>query len=160
MGSLLTLSALFQAKFGPFAIRDRANLFRYDMDLHRNDTVFYNQYIDYLVKDGGFTLTNDLDLLYFSDFGLIAGARYSLGVAFHDDSDTDAAELTQRVGPVLGYRFFDEYGAAFNQPTVLLLVQWWLTHPYRTGDEVSQAIPYIALAFSFNGDLWTSTQRN
>lgn len=160
IGSLLTVCALLQAKFGPFAFRDRVNLFRYDMDLHGNDSVFYNQYIDYLVKDGGFTITNDLDLFYLADFGLLAGARYSLGIAFHDDSSTDAAQLTQRVGPVLGWRFFDEYGAAFNQPTLLLLVQWWLSHPYRTGDEVSQGIPYIALAFSFNGDLWTSTQRN
>lgn len=35
-----------------------------------------------------------------------------------------------------------------------MIVNWWLEHPYRTGQEVSQAVPYIVLGFAFNGDIW------
>ena len=45
-------------------------------------------------------------------------------------------------------------GVFFNNPTAILIVNWWLEHPYRTGQEVSQAVPYIVLGFAFNGDIW------
>jgi hypothetical protein len=37
---------------------------------------------------------------------------------------------------------------------VILLAQWWLSHRYRTGRDVSQGVPLLGIAFQFNGELW------
>lgn len=74
-----------------------------------------------------------------------------------------------RIGPLVAYNFKESYHARFNAPTVFLALQWWVTHRYRTGDRSAQemmlgngtspsdfnpsAFPYIALGFSFRGDL-------
>ena len=45
------------------------------------------------------------------------------------------------------------FGAAFNAPTVIAMVQWHVQHNYRTGADVHPAIPYVAVAFLFEGDI-------
>jgi hypothetical protein len=75
----------------------------------------------------------------------------------------------QRIGPLIAYNFKESYHARFNAPTVFVAVQWWLQHRYRTGDRTAaesllgnnsvvndftgSAIPYLAIGFSFRGDL-------
>jgi hypothetical protein len=85
---------------------------------------------------------------------------------FYRDSDFLPGEAIEdpngpimRLGPVLAYRFFDEPGEAFNQPTILAIVNWHLKHRWRTGLDTHQALPYIALAFSFSGELWSSGRK-
>jgi hypothetical protein len=74
-----------------------------------------------------------------------------------------------RIGPLIAYNIRESYHARFNAPTVFLAVQWWVSHRYRTGDRsaqetmlgnstaaadyVASAMPYLALGFSFRGDL-------
>lgn len=74
-----------------------------------------------------------------------------------------------RLGPLVAYNFKESYHARFNAPTVFLALQWWIAHRYRTGDAsqreamlgngvspsdfTASAFPYIALGFSFRGDL-------
>jgi hypothetical protein len=75
-----------------------------------------------------------------------------------------------RIGPLIAYNFKESYHARFNAPTVFVAVQWWLAHRYRTGDRTNaqemmlgnptspsdftaSAFPYIAIGFSFRGDL-------
>jgi len=94
-------------------------------------------------------------------FGLAAGARLSTAAAFYRDSDFLPGESTDnpntpwvRLGPAVAYTFSEKQGAAFNKPTVLLLSQWWLEHRYRAGQDISQALPCITLAFRFEGELW------
>ena len=53
---------------------------------------------------------------------------------------------------LFAYTFFDDGYTSFNKPTVFVLLQWWLKHPYRTGVDVAQAIPFFAVGFSFNQD--------
>lgn len=36
------------------------------------------------------------------------------------------------------------------------MAQWWLLHRFRTGEDVTQAYPYIAIAFRVEGDLFRS----
>ena len=36
---------------------------------------------------------------------------------------------------------------------LILNVAWYLQHRYRTGAEVSQAVPYVVLGFAFQSDL-------
>ena len=78
--------------------------------------------------------------------------------------------------PLLAYSFYDRPGTRFNKPTILLIAQWHLLQPWRTGKDVTQAdrpairdplatesaitrgvtqaLPTIVIGFAFNGDLW------
>lgn len=77
-----------------------------------------------------------------------------------------------RIGPLIAYNFREASHSRFNAPTVFMALQWWVQHRYRTGatpeavaremalgnptvpqDFVSSAVPYVALGFSFRGDL-------
>jgi hypothetical protein len=39
-----------------------------------------------------------------------------------------------------------------DNPTVFLLAQWWLAHPYRADAVSSQALPLLGLGFQITGD--------
>jgi hypothetical protein len=158
------LGALAQVKLGPIAVRQDAAFFYADADTP-GATVHYDSRLDMVVPDAGYSTTQDTDLLYVTDFGLAAGARFSAIHAFYRDDDYLAGESTEnpntpamRLGPAVAYTFFEEPGATFDKPTLILLTQWWLEHRYRTGaaDGSSQAFPFIALAFRFEGRLWGS----
>jgi hypothetical protein len=157
-----TLEAQLRAKFGPIVLRSTFKALYTEMNLRGNDTVWYDQYYDILTPgSAGWVLINDADLLAFLlDNKLIVGVRHNTTHAIYPDRAYGAAGVRntadtpiQRIGPLLAYRFFDEPGASFNQPTILLIVNWYLQHPYRMGQETSQAVPYVVLGFAFNGDL-------
>ena len=138
-------------------VRNQLRLFRPDFQLRAGDTAFYDQLSDLLMPNKRVSLINDFDLLFQTTFGLVAGLRYDVGVPFYGPQNGGAGgrvdNSTHRLGPLLAYRFFDHDGAALNQPTVALVVNWYLKHPYRAGAESSQAVPYVALAFNLVGDL-------
>ena len=64
----------------------------------------------------------------------------------------EVATLSPELG-VVDQVFFDEGYTSFNKPAVILNVAWYLQHRYRTGAEVSQAVPYVVLGFAFQSDL-------
>jgi hypothetical protein len=152
------MRAVAVGKVGPIVIRDDLQVYAGDFRLREGDQLYYDQRTDLLVPNGGFQLTNDTDVLYMTDFGLIAGIRTSIAHAFVPDdmlgpSGENPAPIV-RVGPAASYTFFDDPGASFNKPAILVLTQWWLKHPWRTGQDVSQALPMIILGFRFEGELW------
>jgi hypothetical protein len=180
------LEGRFQFKLFNLALRNAARAQYTDLVLRDGQTVFYDQIVDALAQNGGWTVTNDFDGLWFFDDNWILGFRWSLTHSFLADpaggrdappqpgDEPFARKLEMnRIGPVLAYRFWDRPWSNFNQPTINLLAQWWVDHPYRTGDGAcgestacsekigkfldasrsSQGVPVIALAFSFNGDL-------
>jgi hypothetical protein len=153
-GSTVTLGGALRGKVGPVAVRDTVQLNRLDLALPPGERWFYDQLSDRLVPDGGFVVLNDLDLLVVAG-GLRAGARYTFSDNLSGDlAGTDGALAHHRIGPLVALQLSEKApGAAFNQPTVFLLAQWWLVHPYRTGEEQPAALPLIAAGFSFNGDL-------
>jgi hypothetical protein len=163
VGTHGTLGADFVAKIGPIALRDFMRLTTARLNLRGLDVAYYDLQDDVLAPNGGFVFFNDTDVLYVSDFGLTAGVRFNVSHPFYDarhfGGDVNAANAANpngpmtRVGPVVAYTFFSEDGAMFNNPTVLLIANWWLTHRFRTGADSSQAFPYIAVGFAFNGDL-------
>ncbi len=162
-GAEIQLRAQVLAKVGPIVLRGDVNLHRASVDLRDGDRVYYDPRADLLLPNGGFWLVSDTDLVWMSDFGLIAGARFNVSNAFLRDRDFAPGEptddpngATMRVGPIFAYTFFDEPGAAFNKPTAIVMANWWLAHRYRTGEEGSAALPYIAVAFRFEGDLYRS----
>lgn len=165
-GTNLTLTAELRGKVGPVVARTRLAAAYHDMELNAGDRVWYDQYYDLLVSGSGWTLTNDLDVLYqipmdeASGSMLMLGARYTLGVPLYGDADYPAGAVQEhdngpfhRVGPMAVYTFFDEPGAAFNKPSIIAIVNWHLVHRFRTGEDTSAALPYLVIAFAFTGEL-------
>jgi hypothetical protein len=160
-GSELQLKVQPIVKFGPVVVRDEINFYYSNMDVRREDTVYYNIRIDVAVPNRGWALTNDTDVLVLTDFGLVAGVRSTVTHALYDDRDFLPSESTDnpnsptwRLGPLIAYVFADDLSDGFNKPTVLVIVNWWLKHRYRTGEDVNQAAPYFILGFKFEGQLW------
>jgi hypothetical protein len=158
-GSMFTLGANLVLKLGPIVVRDTVRLLRPSFNLRAGDTVFYDQFYDLVMPNNRFSIVNDADLLFQTNFGLVVGARYNLSIPLYGDENYVALgpysgdNSSHRLGPLIAYRFFDTDGAAFNQPTLALLVNWYLKHPYRTGQDTPQGLPYFGLAFTFVGDL-------
>jgi len=160
-GGQLQLQAQVLGKVGPVVLRNDLKLFHTDADLRGDDRLFYSVTVDAMVPDAGWALTNDTDLVYLTRFGLVAGVRTSVVHAFYRDGDFVPTESVDnpntphvRLGPILAYVFYDRPKSMFNKPTVLLILNWYLKHRYRTGADVSQGVPYVVLGFKFEGDLW------
>lgn len=159
-GTQLTLGANLQLKVGPVVARSQAKLVRPDFALRAGDRVLYDILYDVLAPNRGWFLTNDADVLYALGERLMVGVRWTATHAFYGPEHFAAGEPQQdlngpmhRLGPVVAYTFFSEDGARFNNPTLFAAANWWLTHRYRAGQEVSALVPMLALGLSFNGDL-------
>lgn len=157
----LTLGANFQLKLGFMVVRSFARLVNGNLKLRDGDRIFYEQFYDVGAPNHGWFFTNDLDVVYQGlENKLVAGARYTFTTPFYDPArDYDPNNAVQqadnsmhRVGPFLAYTFKFEDGAKFNTPTVFLLVQWWVKHRFRTGQDTSQALPLMGVGFQMTGD--------
>ena len=150
-GHTTKLEGLLQAKVGPIAVRS-SFLASHSAQQTKGQPYWFDTGLDVLAASSGWVLKNDADLLWVSDMGLIAGTRWTWTNPLLE-TDTHADQSTHRVGPVALYTFFDRPGARFNAPTIALMAQWYVRHPYRTGQDVHAALPYIAGAMIFKGDL-------
>jgi hypothetical protein len=163
-GGMLTLGATLQMKLGPVAARSLFRAVHTSYDMRRGDRVFYDQIFDMLMPNDGWLVTNDLDLLAVFDveqYGFAVGARWTYSHAFYDERHRqpgeDPAELPNndihRLGPLVAWTLERNPGTRFDRPTLILIAQWHLVHRWRTGADVTVALPYLALAFKFQGDL-------
>lgn len=160
-GVTVTLGARLQAKVWRVALRNTLFAHYADLTLEPQDRVFYHSQLDVLFPDGGWVLRNELDLICFTGWGgLLLGARYTVIHALYPESVFFPGEPTDnpnspihRVGPMAVYTFFDRPGARFNTPSLILILQWHAKHRYRTGADVSAALPQIIVGFAFSGDL-------
>ncbi|MCB9635309.1 MAG: hypothetical protein H6721_24580 [Sandaracinus sp.] len=165
-GTQLTVSGTLQARVGPAVLRSVLRATRPDYDLRRDDEVFYDVFYDILMANRGWMTTNDLDAFYIHQDRWTVGVRYTWSRSympdrvFSDPMNPGNDVVTHRLGPVLVYTFFQKYKARYNGPSILFAVNWWLKHPYRTGQDVSQAFPYVLLGFSFQGDLLAPPSRD
>ena len=161
-GRLTTLIAQVRAKAGPVVVRSTGSMIHSKMDLTGGDRVWYDGVNDVLMPADGWMLHLDTDLLWMDGGPWIAGIRHTMDHVFYPDADTFDDNLlkektpTHRLGPLVAYTFFNEPGAAFNRPTLALILNWHLKHPYRAGQEIHQAMPYALIAFAFRGDLLQS----
>lgn len=149
----------FQIKLGHVVVRNKLGFEYWDMDLREGDTVFYEATLDTLLPDEGFTLANDFDLLYATDFGLTAGLRHSFVRPVYEARHYPPGEQLgfvenrhHRLGALVAYTFHDHGYSRFNRPTVLLITSWYLSHRWRTGEDVGREVPYVALGFAFQSD--------
>jgi hypothetical protein len=154
-GHMVVLQARLQAKAGPVAIRNTARFEYYDMPLPDGSVGYYDQTPDMLVANDGWTLVNDADVIYLwgASAKLKTGVRYTGTLPWYGDGGGPEGNASHRIGPLISYMFYEKPGAAFDKPTLILLSQWHVQHRFRTGEDVSAAIPYLALAFTFEGDL-------
>lgn len=160
VGGELEIKVQALAKVGPVVLRNTLNLFHSDMRLKNGQRLYYNPRVDAMVPNQGWHLTNDTDLVWLFRFGLVAGLRTSVVHAFFDDEHYRAGESTEnpntpivRMGPILAYVFYDRPESRFNKPTVLLIANWHISHRWRTGEDISQAVPYVVLGFKCSGEL-------
>ena len=159
-GHSITLANQLQVKVWNIALRTNYRAVWQQMDLRGNDTVFYDVMYDVLAPETGWLHTTDTDLLYVNDGPFTVGIRHTwLAVQYQEENflngestDTENTPL-HRLGPLFAYKFNNRSMTRFNQPTVFVLANWWLQHRYRTGQEISQALPYVVIGFSFNGNL-------
>lgn len=160
-GTQFNTGANLLLKFGPVVIRNQFRAMYADAQLRDGDRVFYDLTFDIAAPNRGWFINHDADLLYKTDFGLLAGVRYTITDAFYGPEHVRAGESyrndangpMQRLGPFVAYTWRERDGAMFNAPTVFLIVNWWLQHRWRTGADVNQALPFIAAGFQFAGDL-------
>jgi len=169
-GAHATIEPTLQLKFGPIVVRDKLSVEYWKMSVRDGDRVFYDVTLDTLVSRDGWAIQNDVDALYVHDFegwkGTFQGARFAAGARYTavkplyasgdlrpGDARALAANDHHRVGPLLGFTFFDRGYARFNKPTAIVVANWYVHHRYRTGRDVSGAIPYLVVAFSFQSDL-------
>ena len=160
-GDMVTLEALLQAKVGSFAARSAFKAYLTNLDLPEDETVHYMASLDVLVPTKGMTFSIDTDALYLSDGGLTAGLRHTLVQPIYKDTDFGPLESSEknpngpihRLGTLIAYKFNKDKGTHFDEPTAFLLVQWYLKHRNRAGQNSSQFLPYMALGFSFSGHI-------
>ena len=141
---------------GPLVLHDTARLVRQAATLRDGDTVFYDFQLDILVPAHGWTLENAAELLWLPDEHWGLGLRYLLVQAWYPDSayrpgepHDDPNGPMMRLGPKVAYVFHQRGCGAFDAPTLFVDVGWWLRHRYRTGEDVSGAIPTVIAGFAF-----------
>ncbi len=146
---------------GPIVFADTADFYWTKMSLNDGDLVYYQPIFDIAVENGSWFLSNDADLGFITPFGLTVAVRTSVVHAFYSAAVAETASAragmstpTVRLGPLLTYTFFDESPRRFNKPTLMLMTSWWLRNRFRTGDEVGAGVPFVLLAFRFEGDIW------
>ncbi|PZR18797.1 MAG: hypothetical protein DI536_02650 [Archangium gephyra] len=157
----LTIGANFNVKVGPIVVRSFARLIHGNMAIRPGDRVYYDQFYDVLAPNGGWTFTADADVLWQGlENRLVIGARYTATAPLYDparhldpnDPVQAADNSMHRVGPLVGYTFKSIDGDAFNNPTLFVLIQWWAKHRWRTGADVTGALPLMGLGFQITGD--------
>ncbi len=159
-----------QLRFGNVVVRDKVAIEYWRMNVHDGDRVFYDVTLDTLISRDGWVVSNDADLLYLHDFKdwtgtfrgarLALGARYTMVKPFYQKGDFAPNDLRSRenndhhrVGPILAFTFFDHGFEGFNRPTVLVLLNWYADHRFRTGQDVNGAVPYFVLGLAAQSDL-------
>ena len=146
-------SLLLQVAAGPIAARATATLHGWRLDLP-DGAIFYDQANDFLAPAQGFGFSLDQDLLYLAPGRRpVLGLRYTLARPLAEIPDWGERAL-QRVGPLFAWTFEEaEPGGAWANPTLFVLAQLHLAHPFRTGDPTPQALPWMGLGFTVEGDL-------
>ncbi len=162
-GHQVNLQAILRAKVGHWAVLNDFVLTYYKMDLASGDTVFYDAFLDLLAPGDGVTLANSAHLFYITGEGLTVGVRYTVSHAAYPaealgpgGSAEGVITPTHRLGPMFVYEF-ESRGRRFQKPTLAIILNWWLEHRYRTGQQVNRGVPWVAAAFFFSGDLWSSS---
>jgi hypothetical protein len=157
-GQQVTVGATLGVQVGHWLVRDQARLFWNQADLRGGDRVFWDPSVDLIVGNGGWAVADDLDVAW-TDGRLTAGLTFNVLKSLLRSSDYLPGERSSpvdawraRLGPSVNYTWSEPVGSRFV-PSAFAQVQWWLVHPYRTGQEAPALVPWIYLGVSAAGDL-------
>ncbi|MFO7564349.1 MAG: hypothetical protein R6X02_17005 [Enhygromyxa sp.] len=167
-GHQVELEALIRARYKGLVLRSTTVADYNIMNLRGDDDVYYDIRVDAMVPNNGWVLFNDTDLFWLHDIkkdkrpSVIAGMRASVVAPFYPKSVYEPGDVPEnpngpqfRIGPEVGYIFYDRADRPrFNKPTLLLIPQWNVIHRWRAGRDVSPVYPTIVAAFVFQGQLW------
>ena len=135
-----------------FRIRNTTRASYWNHQLPQGATAVFAAGIAGLRPQQGWTIENNTELGFLIlDEQLLLGLRHWMVNSFHPGFDTDPNGPSHILGPGVGWTFTDISSAIFHRPTLLFHVGWHLNHTNRTG-----AVPYIALALYFDGQLWSA----
>jgi hypothetical protein len=141
---------------GPVEFHTLVRGVKHSANLRAGDTVFYDMQLDLLVAARGWTLENEVELLYHPSPAWTVGLRNTLIMAWYPESAYRSGEPVEnlngpmiKLGPVASWTFAFRGSGWFDAPTVFANVGWWIKHRYRAGEDVSRAIPTAVIGFSF-----------
>jgi hypothetical protein len=152
------LQPTLQARVGPVAVQNVFTVDYFNMRLRSGDTLWYDAGPDTLLPGRGFSLTEEVNLVYLAGPLTVGGTfRYLLPLyspeSFRPGEDAHAVDNSNmRLGLLAAYTFFEGGYSSFNHPTVFVTANWHLRHRYRTGVETSRAIPFVGVGFSAQQD--------
>ncbi|QED29667.1 hypothetical protein FRD01_20985 [Microvenator marinus] len=152
-GAQLTLGTLVQIKVGDIAARTSFKLMNFSMDVNEGDTTWYDPMLDALVSADGWGVTNDLDVVYLTKTGWVLGVRDTITTMWLDDED-DPNPISHRIGPLISYQVHSDPGKRVDSVSAFFVMNWYLSHRYRTGEDVGQSIPYVAAGLTVTGQLF------
>lgn len=156
----LTLSATVQAAIDHVVFRSTFRATKLlGVDLHRGDRVLYDPSFDTVVYRNGWAAQNDTDVGV--KYGnLVAGLRNTVVLAWYPSTARESGAPAEnpntpalRLGPIAQYTLFAGRGGLVDTASVVTVVQWHLQNRYRTGTEVSAALPLLGIGFTVAGDL-------
>ena len=159
-GAHVIFEPTLQMRVGPIAVRDHVTLDYWSLRLRPGDRVFYEAGADTLIPNGGLVFTNDVDVAWLTRVHLAVAVRYTVTVPLYSASDwapgetpNGALNRQQRLGLALAYTFFDRHYTRFHSLSLFGIAAWYLEHRFRTGADVSQALPYLLGGVSFQSDV-------
>ncbi|MEZ0314768.1 MAG: hypothetical protein ACAI38_23605 [Myxococcota bacterium] len=152
------IALLLQMKVKRFVVRSETVGSYLHANLQGSDTVYYDFVWDIATPKRGWVIQNDSDFLWLVTDRLTVGVRNTLITAIYPDwvflpgEDRDPDNLpTDRMGPIIAYKLSLEKTGKFREPTLFLTTQWYIASKYRTGEDVSRAIPYLLGGINFSG---------
>lgn len=151
-GAQLSLGVLLQAKIKNVAVRSNMKFMNFDMELNAGDISWYDPMLDVLIPGQGWGYTNDIDVIYVTDMGLVMGLRDTVTTMWFDGEDPNP--ISHRVGPLVSYQILTAPGQKVDSVSSFLVVNWYLSHRFRTGEDVNQLVPYVAVGLTVTGQLF------
>jgi hypothetical protein len=155
VGFRLAIEPTVQLAFAGVAVRYRPTFELYGMTVRPGDRYWYNSLNDTLTAHDGWVMTHEVDLLYVGWPKWLVGLNFASITPLYkgDDGQHQRLNSQMRLGPLVGYTFYDDGYTRFDRPTVFVMLEWFLTHRYRTGADVHRAVPYVLLGFAATSDL-------
>jgi hypothetical protein len=159
-GKILTINPTVHGRVGRVAFASSTEVLYDDLNVHGGDAVYYDLSWGMLAPSAGWQLGNETDVLLAVNERLWVGVRHAI---YHsrfparaiagDVARASRVTPIEVLGPLAFHSFSRTNGpGSFKNPGVFLVTGWWLRDPYRTGAEVSRAIPHVILGFTFEGD--------
>lgn len=147
--NFFNLSGQLKLHFSKFIFRNHLKT-SYAIYDPKNSNFVYEELLDILVAKEGWFYSNELDFLYLYSSKWVLGLRYTTSNAFVMNLDTTA---THRIGPIASHVFFSNPNSTLETFSAFILLNWYMQHPFRSGQESSRLLPYSAVGFTITGSL-------